>query len=78
MSDEKLILDAAPAEFPRKHPEDEAHQSSDEELSEGEEYEKKLLEDQEAFEPDMPPFTTSTTLACVNYNTVGDSLSINN
>ena len=71
MSDEKLFCDTEPAELSRKHPEDEAHLSSDEELSEGEEYEKKLLEDQEAIEPDMPMFANSTTLAYVNYNTVG-------
>ena len=75
MSDERLFRDAAAVELSSKHPEDEAHQSSEEELSEGEEYEKKLLEHQEAPRPDMPMFANS---AYVNYNTVGYSLSANN
>ena len=80
MSDERLFRDAAAVELSSKHPEDEAHQSSEEELSEGEEYEKKLLEDQESIGPDtdMPMFANSTALAYVNYNTVGYSLSIDN
>ena len=67
---EKLFRDAETAESSRKHPEDEAHLSSDEELTESEQHKKGLLEDQEEFELDMPFFKSSTALGRGSYNTV--------
>lgn len=66
---EKLFRNREAAESFRKHPEDETHLSSDEEPTEAEEYGKKLLEDQENFDTNMPLFKSSTTLARGNYNT---------
>ncbi|KAF8425138.1 thioredoxin-like protein [Tirmania nivea] len=66
---EQLFRNTEAVESPRKHPEDKAHLSSDEEPTEAEEYQKKLLEDQENFETDMPLFKSSTALARGNYNT---------
>lgn len=73
MSDEaeKLFRAAEAAESSHKHPEDEAHLSSDEEFTEAEEYERKLLDEQEEFEKEMPLFTSSAAIARGNYNTVG-------
>lgn len=70
---DQLFRNIEVAESSRRHPEDEAH-LSDEEPSEAEEYEKKLLQDQEDFEIDMPLFKSSTALARGNYNTVGSLL----
>ena len=71
---EQLFRNTEAAESSCKHPEDETHLSSDEEPTEVEEYEKKLLEDQEGFEIDMPFFKSSTVLARGNYNTVSSLL----
>jgi len=71
---EQLFRNTGAEESSRKHPEDEAHLSSDEEPTEAEKYEEKLLEDQEGFETDMPLFKSSTALARGNYNTVSPLL----
>ena len=79
MTHEKLFRHTTAVELSHGDFEDEAHQSSDEELTEGEEFEKRLLGDQEALGLDKPMFASSTTLATyLNYNTVGYSLSIDN
>ena len=71
---EQLFRNREAAESFRKHPEDETHLSSDEEPTEAEEYGKKLLEDQENFDTNMPLFKSSTALARGNYNTVSSLL----
>ena len=74
MSDEfdKLYKDQSAAEESKQHPEDEAHISSDEEETEEEAHTRQLLEDldNDDYEPDMPFFGNSTSLAHSNYNTV--------